>query len=135
MFDVNWLAVLAGDIVFMVVGFVWYSVFGNRWAAYTGWTREKVAQQPQSQMAMSYGLTFVTALVTMFVLANILKLANAADIPSALLGAFFVWLGFTAAPTASSFIFEHRPWGLWLIEFGNTLVSLLIGAVILVLWK
>jgi hypothetical protein len=135
MFNINWLAVLVSGIVFMVVGFVWYSVFGTQWSGYTGWTREKIAQVPQNQMITSYVVTFITALVTSFVLANFLKLANAADIPAGLMGAFVVWLGFTAAPTVSNFAFEHRPWGLWAINFGNTLVSMLIGSVILVLWK
>jgi hypothetical protein len=135
MFNVNWLAVLVSGIVFMVVGFVWYTVLGTQWSGYTGWTREKVAQIPQNQMTTSYIITFITALLTSFVLANTLKLANASDIPSGLLGAFFVWLGFTASPAISNFAFEHRPWGLWAITVGNTLVSMLIGSVILVLWK
>jgi Protein of unknown function (DUF1761) len=84
---------------------------------------------------MSYVLAFVTALISAFVLANFLKLLPAQDLGSALLGAILVWLGFTAAPGISSFAFEHRPWGLFPIIYGNTLVSFLVSAVILNLWK
>jgi hypothetical protein len=119
----------------MIVGFIWYTVFANQWAGYTGWTREKVSKLPPSELTKSYVLTFITALVTCFVLANFLKLLNASGVGAAMLGAVLVWLGFTAAPGASSYAFERRPWGLYLIVFGNTLVSLLIGSVILTLWK
>jgi hypothetical protein len=123
--NVNWLAILVSGIAVMVVGFVWYTVFGTAWAGYTGWTREKVAKLPQNEMVTSYVTTFISALVMIFVLANILKLLPAAGLGSALFGALLVWIGFTAAPAVSSFAFEHRPWGLLLIITGNTLVSLL----------
>lgn len=135
MMNVNWLAILVCGIALMVVGFVWYTVFAKPWAAYTGWTREKVAKIPQNEMITSYVITFITALVMVFVLANFLKLLPAADVGSALLGATVVWIGFTAAPAISNFAFERRPWGLFLIVCGNTLVSLWVSAVILALWK
>ena len=133
--SVNWLAVLVCGIVLMVIGFVWYSVFGSQWSKYTGWTREKIAQSTQSQMITSYGITFLTALVSVFVLAGILHLTKTTTYPRSLAMAGLVWLGFTAAPAASSTAFERRPWGLWLIVTGNTLVSLLISAVILCAWR
>ena len=133
--NVNWLAVFVSAIGFMVVGFVWYTVFATQWAHYTGWTRAKVAKLPQSEMITSYVLAFVTALVTSFILANVLKLLPEQNMVGGLIGAAAVWLGFNLAPAVSSFAFEHRPWGLLPIVTGNTLVSLLIGAIILTLWK
>src|SRR5262249_21076316 len=135
MMNVNWLAVLACGVALMVVGFVWYTVFADQWAAYTGWTRAKVAKLPQNELTVSYVITFVTALVMSFVLANFLKLLAAPDLGTALIGALTVWVGFTAAPAISNFAFERRPWGLFGIVYGNTLVSLLVSAVILTLWK
>lgn len=135
MMNVNWLAVVASAVAFMLVGTVWYSVFAKQWAGYTGWTAKKIAKVPQNQMITSYVLAFVTALVTSFVLANFLKLLQAGSVGGALLGAALVWLGFTAAPGVSSFAFERRPWGLLALIVGNTLVSMLVGAAILTLWK
>jgi Trk-type K+ transport system membrane component len=135
MMNVNWLAILVCGIALMVVGFIWYTVFAKQWSDYTGWTREKISKIPQNQMTTSYVITFVTALVMVFVLANFLKLLPSSDLGSALLGAIMVWIGFTAAPGISNFAFERRPWGLLAIISGNTLVSLLVSAVILTLWK
>jgi ascorbate-specific PTS system EIIC-type component UlaA len=127
--------VVVCGIAFMAVGFGWYRIFGGQWSKYTGWTREKVAEVPQNQMVMSYGITFITALVSVFVLAGLLHLTKTTTYPRSLAIAGVVWLGFTAAPALSSTIFEHRPWGLWAIVTGNTLVSLLISAVILCAWR
>ena len=133
--SVNWLAVVACGVVLMIIGFAWYTLFAKPWSELSGWTREKVAQVPQNQMMMSYGITFLTALLTVFVLAGMLHLTRTTAIPGALALAGVVWAGFTAGPTISNFAFERRPWALWAITSGNTLVSLLISAVILVLWK
>ena len=135
MLGINWLAVVVCGIAVMGVGFVWYTIFAKPWSELSGWTREKIAQLPQSQMATSYGLTFLTALFSAFVLAGVLHLTKTTTIPRALAIAGVVWAGFTAAPVASNFAFEHRPWRLWMITTGNTLVSLLVCAVILTLLK
>ena len=135
MTHVNWLAVIVSGIVLMVLGFIWYTVFAKQWAAYTGWTREKVQQLPQNQMIMSYGITFISALVQVFVLASILKVIGVTGITTGLGIAGLVWLGFTAAPGVSNFAFEHRPWGLFALVNGLYLVNLLVASVILVVWK
>ncbi len=140
MTSVNWLAILISGIVFMVIGFLWYSViFGKQYAAFTGMTPEKMREQPQNQMIVSYVVTFITALVQAWALAVLLKLVgvtavtDTTPIRTALALAGFVWLGFIAAPSISNFIFERRPWGLWAIINGLYLVNLLIAAIILVL--
>ncbi len=64
MLGVSWLAVLVCAVVLMVVGFVWYTVFANRWSAYTGWSREKAAQGPRNQMILNYVITFVAGFIS-----------------------------------------------------------------------
>ena len=140
MLQVKFLAVLIAAVVLMVLGFIWYTVFAKQWSAYTGWTREKVQQQPQSQMMMSYGLTFVSAFVQAWVLAglfNVIGITSATGVPilTALGLAALVWAGFVAAPSVSNFAFEHRPWGLWAIINGLYLVNLLVAGIILVILK
>src|SRR5579859_350342 len=141
MLQVKFLAVLIGAVVLMVLGFIWYTIFAKQWSAYTGWTREKVQQQPQNQMIMSYVVTFISALVQVWVLAGLFNLIGVTDVTdttpirTALGLAGLVWVGFVAAPSISSFIFEHRPWGLWAIINGLYLVNLLVAAVILVVVK
>jgi hypothetical protein len=133
--SVNWLAVLVSSIVFMVLGFIWYTALGKQWAAYTGWTREKVQQLPRNDMMISYGLTFVSAFLQAWVLAAIFRAMQVTEIKTALAVAAVVWVGFTAAPAVGNYAFEHRPWGLFAINNALYLINLLVAGIILVLWK
>jgi hypothetical protein len=135
MLSVNWLAILACGVALMVIGFIWYTVFANRWAAYSGWTREKVAALPRNQIMMSYGITFIAGLVMVFVLAGVLHLTKTTTFPRALAIAGIVWAGFTAAPTITNFSFERRPWGMFLLTYVNHLLGLLVSALILTAWR
>jgi hypothetical protein len=131
----NWLAVVVTTVILMVIGFVWYTVFAKQWSAYTGWTREKIATLPQNQMMMSYGITIVAALLQTIAIGTLLRVIGITGITTALgLGAL-VWLGFNAAPSAAAAAFEHRPWGLVVIQNGLYLVNFLVAAVILTVWK
>lgn len=133
--EVNWLAILVCGIAAMVVGFVWYGpLFSKKWSELTGWTQEKIAALPRSNMITSYGGTFVLALVSFWVLANLLNIAQVQDVGTGLMFAFFVWLGFVATSFGSGYLFEHKPLMLFVINAGYNLVNLLIGGVILTVW-
>ena len=47
---------------------------------------------------------------------------------------FFNWLGFAAAATLDSVMFEKRPWQLYLIQKGYLLLALLLMGVVLAVW-
>src|SRR5574341_1429084 len=134
--EVNWLAILACGIAAMVVGFVWYGpLFSKKWSELTGHTREQIAAAPQSAMIASYGSTFVLALVSYWVLANLLNIAGVQDIGTGLILAFFVWLGFIATSFGSNYLFDRKPLMLFVINTGYNLINLLIGGVILTVWQ
>ena len=132
---INWLAVAACGLGTIVVGFLWYGpLFGGPWGRLTGWTDDKVREVSRGRMVLTFAGTIVAGLVMMSVLAMVLRLAAMATVADSLILAGLVWLGFTAATTASSFLFERRPLALWLIEEGYYLVTLLLGSVVLALW-
>jgi hypothetical protein len=133
--SVNWLAVLVSGIAFMVLGFIWYTVFGKQWSAYTGWTREKTQALPKNDMMMSYGITFISALLQAWVLAALFRSMEVTEIKTALAVAATVWVGFTAAPALGNYAFEHRPWGLFLLNNALYLINLLVAGIILVVLK
>jgi hypothetical protein len=132
---INWLAVALCGLGTIAVGFVWYGpLFGKPWGRLTGWTDEKVREVPARRMALTFAATIVAGLVMMSVLAMVLRLAAVTSIGDSLILAGLVWLGFTAATTASSFLFERRPLALWLIEQPYYLVILLIAGLVLAVW-
>lgn len=136
MVQVNWLAILVCGIASMVVGFVWYGpLFGKRWAALTGWTEQKIRSLPQNNMPVTYGLAFVLLILAAFVLANVLKLAQATTIADGLLAGFATWLGFVATTMGVNELFERTPLSLLAINAGYQLVNFLVFSLILVLWQ
>ena len=70
MHEVNLLAVLAAGIVPMVVGALWYGpLFGKRWLELMETTAEEI--QEGFNPLKTYGVSFLLALVTAFILAQL----------------------------------------------------------------
>lgn len=134
--EVNYIAVLLAGVASMVVGFVWYSplLFAKRWMKLQGHT-EASMKAAQKQMGMMYGLSFVLALVTAYVLYHVMALSeNFFHYPmlqTGLTTAFWSWLGFVAPVQATDVIFGNKKWELFGINTGYQLVSLLVMAVVL----
>jgi hypothetical protein len=135
--DVNYLAVFLAAISSMLVGSIWYmpSVFGDSWSKLAKVDLKKMGANP----AKAYGLTFVASLVTAFVLAHLSFIANHfygnSFMYDALLTAFWMWLGFTAARLLVHDLFENRPSKLTALNAAHELVTILIMAVVLGLLK
>jgi hypothetical protein len=127
--DVNWLAVIAGAVSTMVVGFVWYSnmLFAKRWLKLSGLSEADVKNGP----GVGYALTFVGSLFMSYVLAHFISYLGATDWMSGLQVGLWVGLGFVATAFLSEFIFNKRPRDLYFITAGYQVVALAIaGAVI-----
>jgi hypothetical protein len=131
--DVNYLAVFLAGVSAMVVGSLWYSpmMFAKPWAKAAGL---KMSDMQSANMPLAYGLMFVGALIEAYVLKHILAFAGAADVMSAVTGAFWVWLGFIVPLSLSGVLFEKKEWNWYFITVGYQLVTLLAMAVILVSW-
>ncbi len=70
MHEVNLLAVLVAGIVPMIVGFLWYGqLFGKRWLELMETTAEEI--QKNFNPWKTHGASFVLALVTAFILAQL----------------------------------------------------------------
>ncbi len=132
--EVNFVTVLLAAVAAMVVGFVWYSpmLFAKQWVKLTG---KNMTPENNTEMAKTYGLTFLTALVTAYVLYHITALSmnffHYSSFTSGLSSAFWVWIGFVATTQFSEMLFGKINWQLLGINAGYRLVSLLaMGAVI-----
>jgi hypothetical protein len=137
--DVNLLAVFLAALSSMVVGSIWYSkgVFGEIWGSLA---KVDMSKRPEpKQMAWLLGSTFVASLVTAYVLAHMTFLAhyffNNSFLTDALMTAFWLWLGFTAARVYVHDAFESRRKKLTLLTTGNELVTLLIMGLVIGLLK
>ena len=132
----NILAILASGIASLILGFVWYGpLFGKAWAGYTGWTEEKIKTIPGSRMARTYILTFFAALVSAFVLSTLSRALGASGAVDGLILGLVTGIGIAAMGFATTFLFEHKPLGLWLIVAGYQVFYLVIAGIIVTVWR
>ena len=133
---VNWLAVGLCAVLSMVIGFIWYGpLFSKPWGRLTGWTDQKVASLPRSNLVTSYVLAFIAAFIIASVLAITLIAVGASGVGEGLITTAILWLGFTGATIGVNMAFERRPPSLFGIEAGYHLVALLVYSVVLSLWQ
>ena len=128
--EVNFLAVVVAGVVSMALGFLWYSpmVLGKQWIKEKGLNQEKLKAE-QKKMGPLYGLSFLIALITAYVLSHIMALSRNFygydPIPTGLITAFWVWLGFVMPVQTTATIFGDKNWKLLGIDTGYQSASLL----------
>jgi hypothetical protein len=129
-----WTVVVAA-VASVGVGMLWYGkVFANPWMRMTGLTRESMKTMALSPMQATAG-GLVTAALSAFVfswLADALVVYSAGD---ALRMAFWAWLGFAVPLSAGSWLWEGKPFKLFLLNAGHYLVSWSVISLIVGLWR
>ncbi len=129
---INYLAVFVAAVANYLIATVWYAVlFGRMWQKFTGITDMK-------PRPMNVVLVFLGSLVMSFILFHSIVFGNAflnmGGISGGIMGGFFGWLGYIVPVTLSSKLYERKPWGLWLLDAGFWLISLLVMGMILSAW-
>ena len=144
MVDVNYLAVLAGALSNMVIGFLWFGpLFGKQWIGLMGFdpakAEEMKTQAKAKGMGKYYAGAFVGALVMSYVLAHSIEFAGfymlVDGVKAGLSTGFWMWLGFIVPVTLSSVIWEGKSWKLWMFNLAYWLVALLAMGAIIAGWK
>ena len=141
----NYLAVLAAGIFPMIVGALWYGpLFGKRWLALMETTAEEI--QEGFNPLQTYGGSFLLALITAFILAQLFAgLGDAARVVSiagksgdAVGGVYLALLALIAfiLPVGyQSLAFEGRKAGLVWLNLGYNAVAIVGQAVIIAVWR
>jgi hypothetical protein len=123
-----WVSIGTATVAAFVIGGIWYApaVFGRQWMALNGFTDQDLGRR---HMGRVFGLSFLLALVMTVNLAAFLG-------PSPSLGFCIAagaaaGVGWSAAGLGIIYLFEGRPFKLWLINGGYQAVTLTaIGAVL-----
>ena len=144
MHEVNYLAVLVAGIVPMIIGALWYGpLFGKRWLVLMETTAEEI--QEGFNPLKTYGVSFLLALITAFILAQLFAgMGEAARVVSitgvggdAVAGVYLALMALIAfiLPVGyQSIAFERRKAGLVWLNLGYNGVALLGQAVIIAVW-
>jgi Protein of unknown function (DUF1761) len=130
----NHVAILISAVAQWILGAVWYSpiLFAKPWAAMVGVSRET---SKQSAMIVGMIASLIGSAILSFVLAHIIVWSGASTMPWGATIGFVLWTGFIAAPLAASYIYEGRPFKLFVINTGYWLVALMMSSVLLACWR
>jgi hypothetical protein len=123
-----WLAIVSATIIAFAIGGVWYSpaVFGRQWIALNGFTEQDLNRR---SMGRVFGLSFALALVMTVNLA--LFLGPSPSLGFCIAAGAAAGIGWSAAGLGIIYLFEGRPFKLWLINGGYQALTLAaIGGVL-----
>jgi hypothetical protein len=135
MVSINYLAVLVAAIVSFALGWIWYGpLFGNMWKGLMGFTDESMKNMKLSPTQAIAG-GFVSSLVTAYVLAHFVGLLNVEGFQGACVLASWIWLGFLATNALGSYLWEGKPFKLFVLNAVEQLVAIHLMALVLVFWK
>lgn len=132
---INYLAVLVTAIVIFILGGLWYSkaLFAKPWVAMQGKTLEDM-QANAKPSAMMFVQVFICGLVIAYVVAVIENhFVNLTTARGALIGVL-LWLVAGATSYGTS-LFSSERRGLWMINSGFNLVSLVLAGIVLAVWR
>ncbi len=132
----NWLAIIVATLAYFALGALWYSkaLFAKRWIA----DLKIDVNSPDAKKGM--GMMFGGSLALMFVqslaiavLANRLELIGAGWMSGLKLGAL-TGACFCAASVGVNYLYEKKPFSLFLINAGYAIVGNIIAAIIICSW-
>ena len=144
MHEVNYLAVLVAGVVPMIAGAVWYGpLFGKRWLGYMETTEEEIRKD--FNPLKTYGVSFLLALVTAFILAQLLAAAGGAQGVATMQGSggkamtgihlgLMALVAFVLPVAYQSVAFEGRKAGLFWLSLGYNGVALLGQGLVIAVW-
>lgn len=131
--DVNVWAVLAAAVSSFLLGGLWYSpvLFGKAWERELG--RRRRGGGGERHPALVFGMSFVLALATAWLLARMLE--PEWDLRQCVRTSVKVGAGFVAASFAINDLFSGASFKLWFINGGYHIVRFSIYGAILGSWR
>ena len=134
---INYQAVLVASVASYLIGWAWHSplLFMKQWMHLSGMTKEKMESMNKRSMMRSMVIMFALVLLTAYVLVHLVVLLGVHTLSSALQLGFWVWLGFYATTQMGGFLWEGKPFALYVLQAGQTLVCTLAMAAILGVWQ
>ena len=104
-------------------------LFGKAWATANGFSDEDLQK---GNTPLIFGGSFVLALVMAF---NLAAFVGPADFAFATTAGFLAGFGWVAMAMSVTYLFERRPWQLFIIDAGYHVVSFTLMGAILGAWK
>jgi hypothetical protein len=134
--DINYWAVLVAGVVNIAIGFVWYAkgVFGTKWAQDLGKNLDEMGKDKKAQMR-AMPIMVVGSFLMPYILAHFVGYTNTTDWVGGVVTALWAFVGFSLTMGAMNYAFAQKKLRLFLIEYGNILVSMVVAGAILGGWR
>jgi hypothetical protein len=134
--NINLMAVFVAAITSMVIGSLWYGpLFGKEWMRLSGLgKKETLDKMKKKGMNKAYILTFVSSLVTAYILSLFITLAGADTAVLGMIVAFLAWFGFVATEAIGGVLWEGKSMEMFWIKSLGSLITLLVMSAILAVW-
>lgn len=133
----NWIAILVGTLAYFVLGALWYSplLFVKKWIAYL----KLDVNDPEAKkgVGLLFGGSFILQCLqcmAIAILAERLGIRGDGWMSGLKLGAV-TGACFCAAAISVNYLYEKKPFGLFLINGGYALAGNIIAAIIICSWK
>ena len=132
---INHLAVWVLVVVYFLIGWGWYAIWGDTWLNLHAKTATDIER---THSVGAYLLAFVASTVVNYALAWLISRFNATNAVAGLKIALVCWFAllFVEYATISVFsAFETNPWPLICIDMGRPLIGFAISGIVLGAWR
>lgn len=135
--QLNWLAVLAGGIIYFVLGALWYSpaLFGTRWQKAIGWDPGRTPPEMSPMTYIGPALAYTVIAVAIALLA---RATGSDDVGTGIVLGLVVGVGISVMHTLGDAVFDPNkpePWTWFAITAGYHAIGQLIVAVLVSVWR
>ena len=131
----NYWAILVAAIASFIVGALWYGpIFGKVWQKMMGFNPKSMKTIMNLTATQAMFVSFIMTLVASYVLAHFVDYLEVTSIISAIQLSFWLWLGIGIPLMLGSFLWESKPFKLFLLNASYRLVELIIMTSILAIW-
>lgn len=134
---IHYPAVLVAAVIHFALGALWYSpvLFAPSWMAGNGLTMDMAKEITGGRMAMMYGGTFVAFIVVYYIMAHFVSYTKSTTAMQGAQTGFWLWLGFVATTLFVTITYVMKPYSVFLIDAGYWLISMIIGGMLLAVWR
>ena len=109
--EIHWVAILAAAVAAWMFGAVWFGALGRPWAMGLGLMPADAPPGRSNPPVFALVFSLVAELVMAVMLDGLLTHLGGPQfgLVPALIGAFFVWIGFVAPTIATNYAYQRRP--------------------------
>lgn len=131
---INYWAVMAVWLIYVVVGAFWYSPagFAKLWVKYTG---IDIMKMPQAEATRAIFWVAASALVQSLTLAVVINSLGIVEAVDGLVAGVLLWFGLTAATTVGVTLYSRRNWNFWWLNNSYFLIVMAVAGAIFAAWR